>query len=313
MMHLNSVLITGCAGDIGLGIARIIRDLPWIEKIYGCDINDQIPVSYFYDGFRKIPKVKDPNYLESIATMNNEFKFQLIIPSSEPELRFFSRNKITDINGVPLLIPSFEIMNLGFDKLRTSLYLKENGYPFPWVAEVSNSYPVEFPCIVKSRYGSGSKTINIVHKESLEYFKKNYPEYIFQELLLPNSEEYTCGVFRTKNGETRTIIFKRVLVGGRTGYAEVVKNAEIENLLLKIAEDIKFHGSINIQLRLTEKGPIIFEINPRFSSTVVFRHKLGFEDVKWAILDLFGEKDEMVVKEENLGKKIFRSDTEIIY
>ena len=28
---------------------------------------------------------------------------------------------------------------------------------------------------------------------------------------------------------------------------------------------------------------MVFEINPRFSSTVLFRHLLGFKDVIWAI------------------------------
>ena len=33
---------------------------------------------------------------------------------------------------------------------------------------------------------------------------------------------------------------------------------------------------------------MIFEINPRFSSTVLFRHLMGFEDVLWSIQDKLG-------------------------
>ena len=32
----------------------------------------------------------------------------------------------------------------------------------------------------------------------------------------------------------------------------------------------------------------LIEINPRFSSTVMFRHLMGFEDVIWSIQDTFG-------------------------
>jgi carbamoyl-phosphate synthase large subunit len=65
---------------------------------------------------------------------------------------------------------------------------------------------------------------------------------------------------------------------------------------------------------MTKKGPIIFEINPRFSSTVVFRHKLGFKDVQWAILDLFNElKEKHLSIPDIVGRKIFRADKEIIF
>ena len=47
--------------------------------------------------------------------------------------------------------------------------------------------------------------------------------------------------------------------------------------------NLNLNGSINIQLRLTKNGPRVFEINPRFSSTALMRHRIGFSDVLWAI------------------------------
>ena len=52
-----------------------------------------------------------------------------------------------------------------------------------------------------------------------------------------------------------------------------------------IADKINLSGSINIQLRKKGERVAIFEINPRFSSTVKFRHMMGFEDVIWSIQD----------------------------
>ena len=53
---------------------------------------------------------------------------------------------------------------------------------------------------------------------------------------------------------------------------------------MQIAESLDLFGSINIQLRLVEKeGPMVFEINPRFSSTVGMRHMIGFSDLIWSI------------------------------
>ena len=52
---------------------------------------------------------------------------------------------------------------------------------------------------------------------------------------------------------------------------------------------LHFKGSLNVQFRLTDRGCVAFEINPRFSSTVYFRHCFGFKDVLWT-LDLFEGK-----------------------
>jgi carbamoyl-phosphate synthase large subunit len=48
----------------------------------------------------------------------------------------------------------------------------------------------------------------------------------------------------------------------------------------------------------------VFEINPRFSSTVLMRHRLGFSDVLWAIDEAEGKlinfpeipEDQMMVR-----------------
>ena len=56
-----------------------------------------------------------------------------------------------------------------------------------------------------------------------------------------------------------------------------------------IAKGLDLRGSMNIQLRLTDKGPRVFEINPRFSSTVLMRHRLGYTDVLWALDEAEGK------------------------
>lgn len=313
-MKINAVLITGAAGDIGIGMSKVLKDIPWVKDIYGMDINEQFPSEQFFYNFFKAPRVHDTNYIEFIEELVMKYKIELIIPTSEYELRFFYEKSIRDIKGIPLIMPSFKIMELGFDKLKTARYLEKNGYPFPWTVKVEEGKPIEIPCIVKSKDGSGSKDINIITNENLEFYQKYRGDWIFQELLLPDEKEYTSGVFKSKKGEIKTISFRRTLQGGRTGYAEVVKNSQIEQFLFEVASSIEFDGSINIQFRMTEKGPVIFEINPRFSSTLVFRHKLGFKDVEWSILDSLGVLGDIVFDESDMiNKKIFRSDTEIIY
>jgi len=47
----------------------------------------------------------------------------------------------------------------------------------------------------------------------------------------------------------------------------------------KIINNLNYDAAFNIQLRLKNGVPMIFEINPRFSSTVYARHLMGFPDL----------------------------------
>jgi carbamoyl-phosphate synthase large subunit len=80
----------------------------------------------------------------------------------------------------------------------------------------------------------------------------------------------------------------RQLTEGTTSWAKVVDNKEALKMCRKIAKEIELQGSMNIQLILTDSGPRIFEINPRFSSTVLMRHKLGFCDLLWSLDEVKG-------------------------
>lgn len=124
-MKIKSVLITGAAGDIGIGMSKILKEIPWIENVYGVDINDQFPVEIYLDGFDKVPRVDHPNYIKSIEQIVEANKVELIIPTSEYELRFFLKHSIREINEAPLLMASFDVMTIGFDKLKTVELLKE--------------------------------------------------------------------------------------------------------------------------------------------------------------------------------------------
>ena len=112
-------------------------------------------------------------------------------------------------------------------------------------------------------------------------------------------------MFRSKNGDISSIQFERELNGGLTGWAKVISNYDVKSILHKIAENLKLKGSINIQLRLTENGPMIFEINPRFSSTSLMRHNLGFKDVLWSLNDFFDLP--ILFPKVNLGSELVRT------
>ena len=64
----------------------------------------------------------------------------------------------------------------------------------------------------------------------------------------------------------------------------------MKKILTKIAQLIKLNGSINVQLKIKGRKYAIFEINPRLSSTVMMRNKMGFIDCIWWINYYLGKK-----------------------
>jgi carbamoyl-phosphate synthase large subunit len=57
---------------------------------------------------------------------------------------------------------------------------------------------------------------------------------------------------------------------------------------------------------------MIFEINQRFSSTVLFRHLLGFEDLIWSIEDVLGQEINNYLDDNQIGRKFYKGFSEYI-
>lgn len=307
------ILVTGVAGDIGYGIGRILKASGIAEYIVGCDVHNEHPGALVFDSCEVIERADSGQYINSLMEAAKRHCIDLIIPTSEPELRFLLREKLLDnVEGISLLMANEKALTVGFDKLGTARFLESAGLLYPWTKFVSEGPPDRMPCIIKSRVGAGGKDVALVQKELVELYSRTRPADIWQEYLHPDDQEFTCGVYRSSGWEIRTIIFRRKLNAGITVYGEVVENVDIEELLAAVAEKLNLIGSINIQLRMTERGPIIFEINPRFSSTVVFRHMIGFEDLIWSINDKVGQSVSNYIRPK-VGKKFYRGTNEIIF
>jgi carbamoyl-phosphate synthase large subunit len=312
MRLYNKVLITGCGGDIAISIARILRMSGVAQAILGCDIHADHPGEAFFDACFVVPRCSDPGYWEKVSELVRQTGIEAVIVAAEPEIRHYYRSGgVLAIEGATVIMANREALEIGLDKLKTAEMLKESGLPFPWTANAEAGEPPEFPCILKAREGSGSKAVYILQRDTADFYRTKRAGHIWQELLEPAEQEYTCGLYGTGSGEVRSIIFRRKLLGGLTGSGEVVEDDAIRQLLGFVGRRLHLRGSINVQLRKTTRGPVIFEINPRFSSTVMFRHQLGFTDLLWSLQEARGQLPGAQSTPE-AGLKFYRVGTEII-
>ncbi len=287
---MKSLLITGIGGDISQGVATILRECRKDLYLVGVDVHLQHGGKLFVDFYETIPSPSDPDYLAALELIIEKYQIDIFVPMTEPELSILQPFFHSIFPSVKWITAGRKVVAAGIDKLDTIRVIEELGMPIPWTIPVRNGDPLNYPCILKNRYGSGSRAVfELENNEDAAYYRKRYPNAIFQEKLVPADREITCAVYRRSNGVVHSLLMQRRLTGGFTGWAKIINNLEITLMCERIAIGLDLKGSMNVQLRLTDQGPRIFEINPRFSSTVLMRHRLGFKDVLWAIEEAEGK------------------------
>jgi len=301
---IKVILITGIGGDISQGVATILRENRPDLRLIGVDVHAQHGGHLFVDQLALVPSAGAPDYVDAIKAIVRQYSVDVVIPMSEPELG--ATLPFSELaSGVQWITAGEQVVRAGLDKLETIRVLANLGLTVPWTKPVSEGLPISYPCILKNRFGSGSRAVFTVNdKEDVDYLVKRYPDAVFQEMLEPADGEVTCAVYRRRDGEVSSLLMLRRLTGGFTGWAKVIKDEETSRMCEVIAQGLDLCGSMNIQLRLTENGPRVFEINPRFSSTVLMRHRMGYTDVLWAIDEAEGKsidfpeivQDQMMVR-----------------
>jgi len=275
---MKTIVVTAVGGDIGLPVARILTGAG--HTVIGCDASTDNASRAFIDDVRVVPPGESSEYRKAIAHICTSAKADALIVNAESELQAIGDLQ-TAIPTTKILALDPELVGIFCDKLETARWLDANGLPAPPSTPLGDGASLALPTIVKRRRGSGGR--DLVHVRAPEDWPRLTAlgaDFFAQEEIGNESEEYTCGVFRAL-GETRVIAFRRRLAGGITHRGQVVDDASITAVCERVAEAADLTGALNVQLRLQRGRPVIFEINPRFSSTVLFRHMLGFTDVLW--------------------------------
>lgn len=276
------VLVTGVGGDVGQGVVAVLRRRypDWI--VNGCDSRSRHAGAHIVDHFAVAPPVDGTAYLDWIVNSCRSLRIDALLPCSDVEIRALA-NAASDLPAT-LVAPNQLAIDVGQDKLATANFLAERGIPGPRTVRASDAGQMSYPCILKPRRGQGSRGVHLCASEQeARALADLVPDPILQEILKPADEEVTCGVYRTGGGSIAVVALRRVLAGGATAWAEVIDDQQVIDYCSEIATSLDLRGSINLQMIRTELGPRLFEINPRFSSTVAMRDALGFTDVVWAL------------------------------
>ena len=310
-----SFLVTGAAGDIGFNICRILREKYQNSKIVCTDVNPDVPYQKIGANFCLLPRADDENYLRSLVKLIEQYGIDYVIPTSEHELRYLTEiEEFLPTNVAPKIIwASRSVRMLGFDKLLTSKFLLDSGFANLSVSLNTDGLPDDYPCIYKSRFGAGGDAVfKVDNLLQAKLYQELYPDYIWQVYATEDHGEFTACLF-SDGSRIRSVIFQRTLSGGVSRTAKMVSNVDYITYIEDIGKKLEFTGSINMQFRIYDMVPHVFEINPRFSSTVKMRDMIGFKDVIWSIETKEGQQIAPYILTPNIHKKtLYRLNDEYI-
>jgi carbamoyl-phosphate synthase large subunit len=282
---MDRVGITGVGGGVGQSIIKSLQD----SSYYLIGLDGEILATGLYavnKGFL-IPYASENNYIETLLEICNKNKIRILFPGLDAELWKLSQNKLLFENiGTTVIISNEDVIRLSEDKLYTYQRLSSLGFNVPLTiipAEYSGeNVGIQFPFIVKPRFGgTGSKNVFLIknQEEYKELFSKpanREIEFVIQEYI--EGEEYTCGTVTLGGTCYGAIIMKRELRCGDTYKCHSITNQEISEYLIRLMNTIKPVGACNVQFRLKDGTPYIFEINARCSGTTAARTLCGFNE-----------------------------------
>jgi carbamoyl-phosphate synthase large subunit len=289
MSSVLRVLVTGVAGDLGQALVKALRLAAPPFEVHGSDLADDSYAAAFVASYHRLPLARSEEYFEQLEEMCAGIRVVAVVPGSEPEIRALGGRDLS--NGVRVVSQPASWLQIYGDKLAAMRSLGK-AVDLPAFADPGEPGAVEavvgrcgFPLVVKGRWSSGGRKFAIVRNDDeLRRALHTVEQPLVQEYLDDSGGEYSVGLFRCPDFEA-TICFRRELdlAGGFSRYAELAPSAEIEDYALRIATVAGALGSVNVQVRLTRRGPRLLEMNPRFSSLAAARAVCGFCDVEWSV------------------------------
>jgi carbamoyl-phosphate synthase large subunit len=295
-MNAN-VLVTAVGGIVAQGIIKSLKlanlsDNAVVKyRITAGDMSAQAAGLYRCDNGILLPSATSTDYIESILKIARDEDMDAIYIGSDEELLIIgnSKKRIESESKAKVLLSPIGVLTTARDKWKTFLFLKQNNLP---VAESAlpaddEKFVKEFgyPIVVKPREGYGSLYFYLVRcksemQQAMSNIEKAGWHALLQEYLNENNTEYTSGVTIDRFGKyvMSSVSIQKILKNGQTYKAFIDDYKEVRRSSEEAALKLGARGAINIQAKLIDNKPKIFEINPRFSATCPMRSVAGINE-----------------------------------
>ena len=252
------------------------------------DINPLSPAVHAANRAYRVPLATAPDYLDVILEICRGERVRLVVPTIDDELVLFGRAVARfREHGIRVAVSPAQTSELCDDKLAACNFLREAGIPAAesWLpGTVPDGTP--FPLFIKPRRGRGSVGAFAVRTpRDLAFFSDYVPDAVVQRYL--DGPEYTIDMLCDFSGQPLSVVprLRDVIRAGVTDRGRTVHDPALIQLALRCATTLQFAGAVNIQCRVVDGVPVIFEINPRFSGGIPLTIHAG-ADLPRMLVDL---------------------------
>lgn len=289
-MNNMNILITSAGQRVSLVRAfqtEIKREFQY-SNVYTVDINPKLaPACIISDGYKKVNRVTDINYIDDLIEICEEWQIKLIIPTIDTELLILSQNKERFRKlGIYIVVSDEKFVSICRDKRLTNLFFIDKNIDIPKQYDKSN---FQYPLFIKPYDGSLSKDIFLVNKkEELTEYQMQNSKLMFMEYIDSNIyDEFTIDAYYDRNNELKSVVPRKRLAV-RSG--EISKGLTLNNYLVEFVKE-KLSvidgaiGCLTVQVFFCEKKLRVvgIEINPRFGGGYPLSYLAGANFPKWII------------------------------
>jgi len=258
-------------------------------KVFGADNSPSSPAFAYCDGTAILPRVQKDHYVRTLLEICQKNAIDIVIPLIDPELEVLAdcRKQFSDA-GVLLLVSPPDTVAMASDKYRTHQFAIKNGLQTPQTfidivlaLDQLTVSALKWPVMVKPRKGSASVDITTCHdKLQLEAAFEVTPEPMIQEII--DGIEYGYDLFGDADFKPVSVYCKKKLGmrAGETDKAVSTADPVLIDFGRKLLEAMKLLGPADVDVMMTESGPKLLEINPRFGGGYPCSHMAGADFCK---------------------------------
>jgi carbamoyl-phosphate synthase large subunit len=258
------------------------------------DANPLAPAIYHADAHAIVPRIDDPSYLPTLQELIATHDVGLVVPLTDLDPLLLAEHR-DELDAVVLLADA-DVIRRTADKYLAHQFFEERGIPSPasWLREELPG-ELEFPVLVKARFGFGSRHIYRAHdRAELDFFLGYTPVPSFVQRVCPG-EEFSIDVFcdlegRCLNAIPRTMIESK---GGESIKGMTIKDWDLIDFGRFVAEELGIKGPANVQcFRVAGGRHEVTDVNPRFGGAFPLPRAAGSRYPELAIALARGERPE---------------------
>lgn len=294
-----NILFT-CVGRRTYLLKYFKKELNGRGIIVATDMQYTAPALSEADVVELVPAVYANDYIDRTLEICKKYKIDILISLNDLELPILSQRKTAfEKLGVKLIVSSPEVIDICFDKYKTSLFIKSLGLLTPKTyidlkeaRDAIKNGCLQFPIVLKPRWGSGSigiefvddeEDLNVVYKLLQKRIQKSIlstasvgENYILIQEKIKGSE-FGLDIMNDLNGNHISVSVKQKLAmrAGETDKAITVDNADIREIGRILGE--KLHHIANLDCDVLEENGkyYVLELNPRFGGGFPFSYEAG--------------------------------------